>query len=96
MHAFRPMEWNALVNRARANLQAQSRCPGPGVPCTRCPMGRLDGAEANPPSEAPCRARFRATERQLGRLLLAAPARDRLQLRRTLDGLELTYRALWH
>ena len=95
MSRFHPMEWNSLVNRARANLQAQRTCSGPGPQCATCPMGRKGANRATPPSDIPCRARFRATERQLWRLVHHAPGSQRFQLRRTLDGLELAYREMW-
>ena len=89
MSDFHAVEWNALVNRARATLKALDTCCAYGQAtgdCGQCILAT---------SERDCRRRFRATERHLASLVRQVPAPKRLQLRRTLDGLELCYRGLW-
>jgi len=95
--AFHSLEWNALVNRARASLEAQRACQAEGLPGTACERCLLGGsAPATTESGAcPCRAEFRNTLRCLGRLSTQAPGRDRFQLRRTVDCLELDYQKIW-
>jgi len=88
MPEIHAVEWNALINRARATLEAQRRCDEPtrgAAACRRC------GLAASP---AHCRQRFRATEQRLARLVRRAAAPQRHQLRRTVDGLLLAYRAI--
>ncbi|HKJ88125.1 MAG TPA: hypothetical protein VKA48_06420 [Gammaproteobacteria bacterium] len=95
MTEFHPLEWNMLVNRARATLKAQQRCAGAGALCRKCPMAGGGADRTVPPGEACCRSHFRATELRLARLVRNAPPRERRQLRRTLDTLALTYRSTW-
>jgi hypothetical protein len=86
MGSFFATEWNALINRARAHLAAQARCPGETGGCGACPFGDAPGV---------CRTRFRWTTQQLAGLVQRAPATYRLELRRTLDSLQLSYRGIW-
>ncbi|HKJ70914.1 MAG TPA: hypothetical protein VKA55_04110 [Gammaproteobacteria bacterium] len=88
MQDFSIIEWNALVNRARATLTAQRACGREAGDATACPSCGL--AE----SPAQCRRRFRDTERELADLARSVPGRQNLQLRRTVDGLELAYRGI--
>lgn len=88
MPDFHAVEWNALVNRARATLRALDTCcaaDAEQAACSQCALAE---------SQRRCRQRFRATARQLGMLARQVPEHQRLQLRRTLDSLELTYRGL--
>jgi hypothetical protein len=88
MPEFYAVEWNALVNRARATLNALRTCTtegGTGDICCEC---ALAGAQSH------CGQRFRATERRLNQLIRRVPKTRQMQLRRTVDGLELIYREL--
>lgn len=89
MREFNAVEWNALVNRARATLKALDTCCAYGQASGDCGQCMLAASERD------CRRRFRATERHLASLVRQVPESQRLQLLRTLDGLELTYRGLW-
>lgn len=89
MDRFGDVEWNTLVNRARATLRAQRTCCAGGgsrKACGECPLGG---------SPARCRQRFRETQGRLYELARQGPRSERLQLRRTVDDLELRYRGLW-
>lgn len=89
MDRFGDVEWNTLVNRARATLRAQRTCCARGAQpaaCRRCPLGE---------TATGCRHRFRTTQGRLYELARQGPPSERLQLRRTVDELELRYRQLW-
>jgi hypothetical protein len=90
MSDFHPLEWNALINRARAALRAELACQaaaGDAGDCSNCPLA---GADDRPGSC--CLHRFRRTQRRLSALVRSAPPPHRHQLRRTLDALELAFR----
>ena len=95
MSTFSPFEWNALMNRARATLQAQRCCAAQegSEGCVSCPLAAVP--LGTPESrDLPCRKRFRATRQRLSALVREAPPAQQAQLQRTLDGLELAYRQL--
>jgi len=87
MSDFHPLEWNALINRARAALRAELACQAAAGDCRDCPLA---GADHQP--DSCCLHRFRRTQRRLSALVRSAPPPHRHQLRRTLDALELAFR----
>lgn len=94
---FSALEWNALVNRARALIQALRVCQGDralGDPCRNCPMGGADSGGQASSSVASCRPGFRAIEHRLAHLANQGTPSQRQQLRRTVDSLHLAYREL--
>lgn len=95
MSRFSSIEWNTMVNRARAALEAQRQCrhqPGHAAACRHCPLAGGSGTQGA--AGLPCERAYRSAERHLRAMARHAPEAQQYQLCRTVDTLELTYRQL--